>query len=64
MHAFNALKIKNPVRFCTGFLVVDKVIEISNLELIRDLLIFTNLYPTDNLPNGNLPIGKGIQMTK
>ena len=37
MQAFNAQEIKNPVRFRTGFLVVDKVIEISNLELVKDI---------------------------
>jgi hypothetical protein len=33
----DAKAIKNPVRFRTGFLVVDCMNQISNLKLVRDL---------------------------
>jgi hypothetical protein len=33
----DAKAIKNPVRFRTGFLVVDYMSEISNLDLVRDI---------------------------
>jgi hypothetical protein len=36
-------EIKNPAKFFAGFLVVDKVIEISNLELISDLQDLSDL---------------------
>jgi hypothetical protein len=39
--------IKNPLRSRNGFLVVDKVSEISNLELLRDLEILINFLDRD-----------------
>jgi hypothetical protein len=33
----DALAIKNPANFFAGLLVVDKVIEISNLEMFKDI---------------------------
>jgi hypothetical protein len=40
----DALVIKNPTKCFAGFLVVDYVSEISNLELMGDVLAVTNLY--------------------